>query len=555
MPGFLLPLASLGRYSRLFLFLTLSLLLAGFCAVSYAQVPSPGEVRETLRPYHEVPEPEDPVPVVSPLEEPPPEAPPDERRIRVERFTFSGNTLFSEEELRAVVEAFEGRELTLAEIYGVADRLTDHYREQGYSISIVTVPAQRMRMGVLLLEVVEGRVSDLVFSGNRRYSAPFLARYFKRARPGEVLRFADLERETLLLNDLPGLTVRATLSPGEDFGTSKVNLLVAETPARVIANVNNHGRRVIGRWRAGVDFIINNPGTVGDVLSLGYTQSEAALLREGRISYGVPLNAAGTRLNLSYNRAEYDVGGEFSALDIDGTSVTARAQLSHPLVRSRRTNLFGIAGLAHIRGWSDITGLPLSDDEVNFLEGGLLYNHRHESGAVSRLSGFLATNFRGSRGGTRSSALPPRLELAGSYEHPFGGGWSGLVRGDAVLSYDSMPDSNKYSLGGPDSVRGFVTCRLRGDRGASGTVELRRFVSLTGADLLLRGFMDTGRVYYEHALADGRRSESITGSGVGLSVFFAKQYTLDVSWSRPLDGKASGDNHNARLWLSLTAAF
>lgn len=519
-----------------------------------AQPPTPGQVRESLKPGVGPLEKEAPLPEIKlPVAPPPP--PVDERRVRIERFVIEGNTVFSEDELRAVIADWAGAELTLSEIYGVADLLTNFYQSRGYSLAIVTVPAQKMQAGILRLEVVEGRVGKLVFAGNQRYSADFLARQLDLVRPGAILRFAELEREVLLLNELPGLVARSVLQPGEAYGTSDISFNIEETRAAALVTFDNHGPEVVGKGRAGVDFTINNPGKFGDLLTLGYTHSQSNLLRQGRIGYGLPLHPSGTRLQLSYSRAEYDVGGEFVHLGIDGRSETARLQVSQPLLKDRRTSLSWLLGGAHIKGRSDLSGLPLSDDEVSFLETGLNFSHRHRHGGVSALSGMLATNFRGNGAGDRATALPPRLELKGSYEHPFSHGWSGLVRGEAVLTTDPMPDSNKYNLGGPTSVRGFVSSRVRGDQGALGSLELKHLSRFTAADLQLRGFFDAGTVSSHDLPGAPGASESLTGAGAGLSAVVANRYVLDLQWAKPLDGKESGEGRNAQFWLNLSAGF
>jgi len=118
-----------------------------------------------------------------------------------------------------------------------------------------------------------------------------------------------------------------------------------------------------------------------------------------------------------------------------------------------------------------------------------------------------------------------------------------------------MPDSNKFAIGGPDSIRGFIISSLRGDRGAAGTLELRRFMSFRLADLMIRGFIDAGQVWYENRPDDGGSSDSLVGAGVGLSVLFAKKYSMDVQWASPIDGNDSGDGDNSGLWLSFSAGF
>lgn len=535
----------------------LSLILFALTPIpaALAQPPTPGAVEESLRPRPLQPEKDISIPDLQPPAPPRPAPPADERRVRIDRFTITGNTIFSEDELRSLIADQEGTELTLTDIYGLADRLTDFYQAHGYSLTTVTVPAQRMLDGVLRLEVVEGRVGKLVFEGNQGYDDEFLSRQLDLLEPGTILRFADLEAEVLLLNDLPGLVARSVLLPGEEYGTTDINLHMEEKPVTASAVLDNSGRKVIGQWRLGADFTINNPLHFGDVLGLGYTHSQSNLLRQGRFSYGFPVLPDGSRMDLSYSRAEYDVGEEFAALDIAGTSETARIQFSHPFLRSRRNNFSATLGAANVRGQSDIMAIPLSDDEISFLEAGLNYSHRNHTGGLTSLSGQVATNFKSNKNGNDSDALPPRLELHGDYEHLLGQGWSTFLRGEAVLSNDSLPDSNKYSLGGPASVRGFVSSQIRGDQGVLGSFEIRRGMSFAPVDLLLRTFVDAGKVYYEIPLADGSDSDTLASAGVGLTASFAGKYILDLQWAKPIDGKDPGDGLDAPLWLTFTALY
>ncbi|SCZ56128.1 ShlB/FhaC/HecB family hemolysin secretion/activation protein [Thiohalomonas denitrificans] len=535
--------------------LLLGFLLLGIPVWAAAQTPTPGVVQETLRPGTTPPATEAPLPELDPPSAPGPAAPDDERRIPIQRFTFSGNTRHSDEELREVVAEMEGRELTLREIYQVADRLTDFYQKEGYSLTTVTVPAQRMRDGILRLEVVEGRVGELVLRDNQLYSDAFLKRRLQRVAPGSIVRFSDLEREILLLNDLPGLVARSVMQPGDDYGTTDLHLTMEENRFAGLATFDNHGREVVGKWRAGADFYINSPLGIGDRLNVGYTHTESNLLWQGRIGYGLPLSVNGSRLNLSYSRAEYDVGGEFSELEIEGISETARVQVVLPQIRSRRTNLNWVIGGARIKGRSDLEDVPLSDDAVRFVEAGFDFSYLHADGASSNLSAMLATNFDSNSDGLDNEALPPRLELRGGYEHSWSGGWSLLVRGEAVLSDDVMPDSNKYAIGGPASVRGFVSSRQRGDRGGTASLELRRFIKLVFASLQARSFVDVGTVRRQATPDVPSSSDSLAGAGLGLAALFGEGYVIDLQWAAPIDGKDSGEGRNSQFWVSLSASF
>lgn len=512
---------------------------------------TPGAVEQTLHPPPASPKTKAPPQTeVSPQTRPKAPEQAGDRKVKVEHFLITGNTVYTEAELNMVVADLVGTEMSLTDIYDAADRLTDYYQSRGYSLCTVTVPAQKMRDGILRLEVVEGRVGKLDFSGYQRYSDEVLQNHFKPLQPKTILKLADLERELLLMNDMPGLLVRSAIVPGEEYGTSDIQLKVKETPFAANAVLDNQGRKVIGTWRLGADFTINNPGKFGDVLSLGYTHSESSLLRQGRVSYGIPILHDGMRLNISYSRAEYDVGGDFEALGINGLSETARLQLSKPIIRTRNKNLAWNASLAHIQGQSDMLAVPLSNDEVNFLETGLDFNRRNDSGGMCNLSALLATNFRRNTD-NNGSDLPPNLKLSGSHEHLLGSGWSAALRGEALFTAEALPDSNKYGLGGPTNVRGFVSSSLRGDQGGLLSMELRRYLQFDSTNILLRSFVDAGEV----RIYSPSQSASLVSAGAGASVYLLDKYNLDLTWAKPIDGKDSGDGHSARLWMTFTASY
>ena len=66
-------------------------------------------------------------------------------KITVSRFIVEGNTKLTEDEIAQLLGAAEGKALTLAEIYELADRLGAAYRDKGYRLATVTVPPQKIR--------------------------------------------------------------------------------------------------------------------------------------------------------------------------------------------------------------------------------------------------------------------------------------------------------------------------------------------------------------------------------------------------------------------------
>jgi hemolysin activation/secretion protein len=521
--------------------------------------PTPGAIEESLRLAPEMPVSED-VPV---LDEPPAvrreTVPPGGPGIPVRRFTFEGNTVYGDDELRAVIADREGLELTLEEIYAAADRLTAFYLDHGYSVALVTVPAQRVTDGIVRLQVIEGRIGELHFEGNERYDRTVLRRHLHAVESGTLVRFDRLERSLLLLNDLPGLVARSVLVPGDDPGTSDLRLRVEETPwsGRVI--LDNHGPESVGQWRLSADAGFNNLSGAGDRLDLGATVSESNLLRQGRIGWSRPVGYDGGRLALNYSRADYDVGGEFTHLDISGRSEIARARYTHPHVRSRGRNLYWHVGASRTRGRSVMEGIPdpLTDGRVDLLEAGLHFDalgERTRHSASLQLGSNLRRNATRGDGLTRDGGIPLRLGLSAGSERFLADGWSLSGRGELQLSADPLPDALQFGIGGPHSVRGFVASRQRGDQGVFTSAELRRYHRLEDGFVTLRGFVDAGHINRRHPLDGQDRNDALAAAGAGVSVLLRERYSLDMSWAKPVHGRESGDDSN-RFWMTLGAAF
>ena len=62
--------------------------------------------------------------------------------------------------MRQVVERFVALELTLTEVKKAADAVTAYYRNKGYPLAIAIVPTQRVDDGLVIVEVIEGRVGN-----------------------------------------------------------------------------------------------------------------------------------------------------------------------------------------------------------------------------------------------------------------------------------------------------------------------------------------------------------------------------------------------------------
>ncbi|HEX7030904.1 MAG TPA: ShlB/FhaC/HecB family hemolysin secretion/activation protein [Gammaproteobacteria bacterium] len=546
-----------------------TLVMAGAAAAQDAAAPAvtPGQVQDTIQ--QQPPEP--PLPL-----EPAPEmqrgqaAPPPAAigpAIEVREFLLNGNKAISNERLQAELAPWTGRALTLNEIYAAADTLTAVYRAQGYALAQVTVPAQKISDGVVELQIIEGRIGAIAVTGNEDYSFEFLKRRLQPLTPGRIYTETGMERSVLLLNDLPGLTARAVITPGEEFGTSDILFHLAEDTAQYSGSIDNYGREELGELRFLADAQFNNLAGIGDQLYLAIIYSEGGLLKYGNVTYGVPIGHNGSRLRVTVNRADYEVGGElFEDLGIAGDNSTYRVDWSYPLFRSRERNMVFTAAVQRFETESLIEGIaiPQNATELDLLELGFFMNGLTGADHSWSASAILTGNGK-SNGDTlaevRTDAQQAKLRIDGSYGIPFGNNWLFQSRATWVYSAEPLTDSQKFSLGGPYSVRGYAPAEQRGDAGAFLSLELRKYFFAGGYPIAAALFVDGGRARSQLTIAERDEDPQLEGelASAGAGLLFspdAGSMSGALIYATPIDNHTSlnGDD-DGHAWATFTYRF
>jgi len=234
-------------------------LLAVAATATLAQVPPPvpdaGRIQEQLR------RPEAPKkPAVAPqirVEPPVGEAKADSKPFYVERFLVEGETVFSEEELLALLGEPK-RQMTLAELQKLADRITEAYKNRGYIVARALIPAQDVRDGVVSVQVIEGRYERIDINNASDLSESRIRALLCNVREDAIVHGPTLERAVLLISDLAGITPKATLEPGAQAGYTNLVLEITPTKATdVDVTIDNGGSLYTGRNRMSAGITLN----------------------------------------------------------------------------------------------------------------------------------------------------------------------------------------------------------------------------------------------------------------------------------------------------------
>lgn len=505
------------------------------------------------------------------------------QRVLVRRFVLKGVSAFPETVLQDVLKPFTGRELGFAELDQATAALTAYYRGRGYMLAHALLPAQELGQGVVQVHVLEGRVSSIALAPDAgvRLRASLARRYIDALVPvGQPVRGDDLERALLLLQDVPGVSTRAELSPGARVGETALALGLSEGPL-VSGNfgVDNSSNRYTGRVRFSAGMNLNDVAGLGGQISL-LASTTGSDFKYARAGYVMPAGAAGTRLGGSYSALRYGLGAEFASLGARGTANVAQLLAMHPLLRSRYANLNLRAGFDDKRYVNEANGVQTSDKHVRTLPLGVGYSSQDQL-------------FGGGYNAASLDITPGRADLSGNASARAADASGARSHGDFVrANYEmaryqrvspemtgqislsgqfaskNLESGEKMSLGGPDRVRAYPAGEASGDAGHVLSLEGRYSLASIRSELSV--FFDYGHVtlnrrLYAGALAAGTpNSYSLKGIGLGVRWQPMAGAALQVQvasriGSNPApnaDGNdVDGSSSRMRAWFQLSAYF
>ncbi|MBO9688006.1 MAG: ShlB/FhaC/HecB family hemolysin secretion/activation protein [Mitsuaria chitosanitabida] len=505
-------------------------------------------------------------------------------RARIDRIRFTGaEDLLPEPELQALVADAKGRQLSHSQLQSLAARVTAALQKRGFLLARAYLPRQDLTQGELEIVVLSGRLQSgrhrVTVSGADERLAPRLGAIADTALAQGPVRYEQLERALLLINDVPGVQARATLERGDEPGTSRLDVRTDTGRAWALdASADDFNNRYTGQWRVGAAASLIRPLNREDLLQASVSRTDGS--RQAALAYGFGVHPSGLRAQFATTWMDYRVGEDLKPLDLRGTARTVSAGLSYPLLRGRERNLW-ISTEAEQRTLVDeALGQTLRDRRLNRLTVNLYGNLWDATlGGAQNDFGLGVTNGTVTlREAADRVADSVTARTAGSYDKltwrvsrlqtanalP---GWGLYVGGYGQLSARNLDSSEKFLLGGPSGVRAYPVGEASGDNGWVGTAELRRELSVgSGIAAQLIGFVDYGRVeqherLWATALGGQPNSYALGGAGVGANLA-GERWTLRASWARAIGHNAGrsaagrdadGRADRQRFWLQ--AAF
>jgi len=501
--------------------------------------------------------------------------------LMVKGFRITGNTIFSSDELLALVTPWVGKEAGTDQLLDAAEAVKNRYKDAGFFLTQVFVPPQDVPDGIVTLRVVEARIGETHADIETRRVRPSIVDGYMRLLPkGSPVTEKSVERPILLLNDLPGVKVTSVLRPGAETGEADLVVKMVDEGKTFGGDgyIDNAGNVSTGETRIGADLVANGLLGLGESWTLGGLVSDQNGVNLVRAGVTAPITSYGTKATVSITDLNYKViGAQYKALDANGDAVVGSLNVQHPIIRSRNVNLFAVGG-GDIKKLDDRTSDGQVQDERVLFVGhlGATGDFRDELFGGSLNSYTLTLNFGDNKIKTATALSADQDPVTGhktkgGFEHLDGDyqrlqaitdTTSVLLAMRGQLAFQNLDTSEKSSLGGPRGVRAFAVGDGVGDDVFQGTVELRQRVpswSLFNAPFLFSAFLDGGRVkdWHNPVTGDTNNLRTLGGYGVGLNLTRRDdfQFRLDVAHRINKGDLPGSDNRHTRFWASLQKWF
>lgn len=500
-------------------------------------------------------------------------------KFTLNAINVEGATVYRPEDLRKIYAQQIGSTITLADLYRIAVKVTGKYRNDGYILTQVVVPPQEIEGGTATLRVVEGYIDQVKIektNPDMPVNTAMIESYAARIGAGAgPLNIRSLERELLIIGDLPGLSAKSVLSPSPKTpGAADLLIVLDYSPVDAILNVDNFGSRYLGPTQYGAGATMNSLLGLNEAISAQIALAPQSWyeLAYGALTYEQPLGNMGTKIHFSASATDTDPGWNLAQFDVKGRSYLLNVGMTHPFIRTRAENLTARVNFDWRRVRSSNNVEETRRDRLSVLRTGLRYEFMDTllgaaantfDGEVSKGLGIFGASEEGSAHMTRDAADPQFTKFEGQIQRlqRITTGVNLLLSGNGQIASNALLASEEFGVGGITNGRGYDPSEIVGDHGISGRVELQwndpYKINPSYVDSYqLYGFYDVGRVWNEDATTGSQKRDSLASTGVGVKLDLPYEVNAGLAIAVPLTREVQTENDkDPKVYFNLSKKF
>lgn len=458
-----------------------------------------------------------------------------------------GATALPRSDLQAAYSSDLERTVSAGDLAAIAERVTEIYKDAGFSLSRAIVPPQDIEDGRVRIQVIEGYIDDIVISSDQQdFGVRDLLLPLLNERP---LRQETLERHLLIASGTPGIRITDTAVDeiGNLTGGFRLSVSLDAWRMFVGAGVDNRGSAAVGPIQGYVAPAFNSVAVPGDLLdfTVSSVPDQPQELRFARTGYGVPIGNNGARLSANVSYGEVWPGDVRRR--VENVTETLRFELKGTIVplRTRDASVWiSVAG-----SWEDVreqdNNGTVSDDHVRALSAAVDTELRDRYEGINYLTLSIRQGFTAFGASDAGDPWLSRADASGEFTvlnllysryQKINDRWSFNFRAAGQFASTPLLATEEFYLGGSQFGRAYDGGSISGDNALAGSIEVRYDQSIDDQRLKgyqVYGFADHGIAWDLGNGADERYA--LTSAGAGLRLFFADDLEGSLELAIPVD--------------------
>jgi len=414
--------------------------------------------------------------------------------------------------------------LGIGQINALVKEVSDWYIGQGYITSRAFLTEQDLSSGTLSLTVMEGKLEAIKMENQR---GVMLAMAFP-GLVGKILNLRDIEQGMEQINRLRKTPVQIEIQPGGQPGYSIVNLTsTPEFPLQASAGFDNSGQKSTGTGQINGSLTGNNLLGLADqwFVSASRSSDMASDHDAKSVQAGVNLPYGYWLFDYNYSYSDYlsTIESQGYLWRSSGDSQAHRFTLSRVLFRNGDMKTAASLGLTHRLNRNYLNDVPLGSSTRSLTSWTAGINHSQKLwGGYATLNPAFSHGvpWFGGESDEGKADDAPRAEfskwtLSTSYYRPVTQRITWLTSAYGQWGDDRLYGSERLTIGGESSVRGFKEQYLSGDNGGywSNELDTQLFTLPFLGQISSVAALDGG--YLQRSNHDANASGTLWGTAVG----------------------------------------
>jgi hemolysin activation/secretion protein len=486
----------------------------------------------------------------------------------LKKLVLEGNKTYTYAQLEPIFKKSIGKEISLADLQIIAREIEKYYVDNGYILTRVIVPPQEIdASGAVKLQIIEGYISDTVIDGNTKNIKKLINAYVAPVLQSKPLQITVLERAVLLINDIPGVTTKAVLTPSFDTpGATTLVLVVNQALFTGNATWDDRGTKYVGPDQFSTTLQINNVFQApGQIEFDGKITANTNELRSGNWQYLAEVFDNGSTFLSAYTANQVAPGNTLSPLHITGYSDTASFIYTYPFIRTRRMNLSGTATYDYLNSKTYFSDILVTLDRIESIRFGGSFNAIDGMNGMNLVTGQYSQGIQLFSGDEQPEIKRSRVDGQKNYSkvlltytrlQSLPETWSLFFSTTGQLAFNSLLSAEQLGYGGAQYGSAYDSSEIISDTGIEGKLELR-YNSPTAGEFFRTtqyyGSYDFGAMYDKHDIPGIGSKQSGTSAAAGIRLNIVGRVSSSFEIAKPLTKKvAAYDNKAARYFFSIT---